>query len=97
MPTDYKIAMQGRILHTLGFGKVTFAEILELRQRYFADPKFSPDVKQVIDLSEVTELLVTSQGMRELAKADPITGQRGVCHGETPRNPRRLQGAAVTE
>ena len=72
MPVDYRIDKQNAVVLTTARGVLTVDDIMAFRRRLDANPDFSPDMKQLIQLLGVTEVNVTKSEWRTLAKTDPF-------------------------
>ncbi len=72
MPVDYQIDRQNAVVLATARGVLAADDIMALRRRLAADPDFSPDMKQLIDLLGVTEVKLRSKDLRFLASFDPF-------------------------
>ena len=89
MPVDYRIDKENAVVFTTARGVLTADDIIASRRRLDANPDFSPDMKQVIELLGVTEVNVTKNEWRALAKTDPfepgaqraLVGDRDITYG----------------
>ena len=50
MPITYTIDRQQNLIHTMGAGDITFAEVLDHFQALAADPAFNPGTDVLLDL-----------------------------------------------
>jgi hypothetical protein len=77
MPTTYRLAAGERLVYSRAWGVVTDEELAMHSRALRADPRFSPDFRQLQDLVEVTAWKVTVGGLRALAAINPFgTGGR---------------------
>ena len=67
MPAEYRIDRSKRLIHSRAWGVMTDQDLVANRTALFADPGFSPDFDQLYDLSEVTEVKVSSTVLLHLA------------------------------
>lgn len=72
MPGAYTIDVERSIVLSRGWETLTFREILAHGNAVAADPRFRPHFRQFIDYRRVTDLAVTADEMRALAKASPF-------------------------
>ena len=72
MSLDYQIDKRVNLVLTMCRNTLTPDDIKTSREGYRANPDFSPDMKQLIDLRNVTEVAVTTSDWRALAKTDPF-------------------------
>jgi hypothetical protein len=67
VPGEYRIDKSERVVYSRAWGVFTDEDLAETRASLFTDPAFSPDFAIVIDLSDVTELRLTSRALLNLA------------------------------
>jgi len=67
VPVDYEIDTEQDVVVTRGHGRLTDDDLLGVQQRLRADPAFRPDMNELCDLRDVSEVEVTSRGLRLLA------------------------------
>ena len=67
MSVILKINPQKRVVHSTFFGTVTDAEMLTHSHTIAAHPDFRSDYDDIIDLTMVTELRVSTAAMQQLA------------------------------
>lgn len=72
MPMEYRIDPEQRVVFMRGWGRVTFADALAHQQALRADPEFRGDLRELIDFSEVTELVVSYTELSTLAQGTPF-------------------------
>lgn len=72
MPTDYTIDHDERLVRVTGLGALSDADLLEQRMRIRDDPAFDPGYSFLVDLTAVTEVLLSAQVVARLAR-DPIS------------------------
>ena len=68
MPASYAIDTDRRLVLSRIWGTATEDEIRDHGQRLRNDPKFRPDFRQLLDMSELTEILVGSDMVRNAAR-----------------------------
>ena len=68
MPARYRIVPEHRLVVTELEGRVTDADLFQQQDQLRRDPAFSPDLKQLVDASAVTEAAVTAEGLRSAAR-----------------------------
>jgi hypothetical protein len=68
MPASYAIDTDRRLVVTRIWGAATEDEIFDHGQRLRNDPQFRPDFRQLVDISELTEVLVGSGMIREASR-----------------------------
>jgi hypothetical protein len=69
MPLFYKIYKERRLVMSTGSGVVTFADGLAHQEKLRKDPDFAPTFSQLMDLSQVIKIEVTSAELARLARA----------------------------
>jgi len=67
VPGEYRIDRSERVVYSRAWGVFTDADLAEIRAALFKDPAFNPDLAILIDLSDVTELKLTSRALLNLA------------------------------
>jgi hypothetical protein len=67
MPADYRIDRSERVIYSRAWGVLTDQELAANRAALYADPDFEPDLAQLYDFTDVTEVQITSPALRELA------------------------------
>lgn len=72
MPGAYTIDVGRSIVLSRAWDRLTFREILMHGNAVAADARFRPHFSQFIDYRRLTELAVTGDEMRALAKASPF-------------------------
>jgi len=65
MPADHRIDLNDRIVYSRAWGILSDEDLLS--NNVAADPAFAPDLRQLYDLTDVTEIAVTAAGLRALA------------------------------
>jgi hypothetical protein len=69
MPTCYSIDLEHRVVLTIIDGDATDADLTEHVRALHADPQFSPEMAELVDLSGVTQIYVTTAGIRTVAQS----------------------------
>jgi hypothetical protein len=77
VPASYRIDKARGIVLTRYEGRLSDHDVLGLQRRLAADPEFVPALRQLIDMREIEELEITSEGIQRLAQGNPFgTGSR---------------------
>jgi hypothetical protein len=69
MPVSYSIDPAQGLVTNVGTGVLTDADMRETQQRMIADADFRSTYSQLFDLTDVTEVRLTSSYLREMADA----------------------------
>lgn len=69
MPAFYKIDRENRLVMSIASGTITMAEALDHHQKLRSDPDFDPAFSQLLDVSHVTKIELTTEDVRRLAQA----------------------------
>jgi hypothetical protein len=69
MPASYTIDTKRKLVVTRIWGAATEDEIFDHGQRLRNDPEFRPDFRQLVDMSELTEILVGSGLIRNASRS----------------------------
>ena len=69
MPVDFYIDVPLGVVFCRGSGAVTYAEMLDFRSRLRRHPDFRPEMRQLFDLRPVLQFNVTTEEIREMARA----------------------------
>ena len=72
MPAEYHIDMELKAIFSKAWGTLSDSDLLEHQRLITNDPAFTPDLNQLFDLTEVTGVELTSEGIRLLASRDPF-------------------------
>ena len=72
MPASYKIDTAVRVIFSKAEGRVTDEELLAHQDRLREDPAFNLSFDQIYDYSDVTEINVSDDTIRQLAKRQPF-------------------------
>lgn len=73
MPAFYKIDRENRLVMTTASGTVTLADALAHQEKLRRDPDFDPSFSQLLDVSFVTRLEITSEHVRLLAQSSSFS------------------------
>lgn len=65
MPITYEIDSQRRLVTSCIWGVVTDAEIFQHNDRLRSDPRFDPAYRQLVDMTGVTEIGVSTSTINE--------------------------------
>jgi hypothetical protein len=68
MPTSYTIDAARNVVYTMFSGVTTDLDLFAHVSALQADPRFSPDMAELVDLSEITRADVTSSGIQSVAR-----------------------------
>lgn len=68
MPASYSIDTERKLVLSRIWGSPTEEEILDHGRRLRADSCFQPDFRQLLDMSELKEILISSQRVRQAAR-----------------------------
>ena len=68
MPATYAIDAERKLVFSRIWGSPTEEEILDHGRRLRADPRFQPDFRQLLDMSELKEILISTQSVRHAAR-----------------------------
>ena len=68
MPASYTIDTDRKLVVTRIWGAATEDEIYDHGQRFRNDPQFRPDFRQLVDMSELTEIRVGSGLIRDASR-----------------------------
>jgi hypothetical protein len=68
MPASYTIDSKRELVVTRIWGAPTEDEIIDHGQRLRNDPRFRPDFRQLVDMSELTEIRVGSGVIRDASR-----------------------------
>jgi hypothetical protein len=72
MPGSYRIDVARGIVFTRGWGVLTDVQIAAHAKALGSDPRHDPAFKQIVDFSGLTEIRVTSEGVRDVARINPF-------------------------
>jgi len=72
MPVILKINPQKRVVHSTFFGLVTDAELLRHAETISSHPHFRPEYDEIVDLTMVTDMKVTPNGLQQLASRKSV-------------------------
>jgi len=72
MPASYYIDTARKIVFSRGWGVLTDAEIAAHPQALKADSRFEPEFHQIVDFRTLTEIRVSSGGVRDVARMNPF-------------------------
>jgi hypothetical protein len=70
MPISYRIDSERGLVITTASGVLTDDDILELKRRLAADPEFKMGMRELSDVRAVTDLQVSTEGVRRMAAMD---------------------------
>jgi hypothetical protein len=70
MPISYQIDEARRLVLTTASGALTDSDILRLKARLVADPKWKPGMRELSDVRLIDRLEVTADGVRQMMMRD---------------------------
>ena len=73
MPSSYKIDTSRRLVITRIWGAATDEDIHEHARRLRVDPQFDPTYRQLADMSDITEILVSRGTIEEISRGQLFT------------------------
>ena len=68
MPASYKIDKENRWVHSVYWGVFSRADLVSIVERGLKDPDFDPSFGEIADLTEVTQVEVSGDDIREIAQ-----------------------------
>jgi hypothetical protein len=68
MPAFYKIEKENRLVLSTASGIVTMNEVWGHQQKLAVDPDFDPTFSQLMDVSHITKIELTTEDIRRLAQ-----------------------------
>lgn len=80
MPIRYVIDTKNELIRTTASGVLTDADLVQFKRALAADPLFHAGLREISDVRAVTDLSVTSDGVRELVKQDANQALRRNVH-----------------
>lgn len=72
MPAAFTIDPSRRLVLSRGWGVLTDRELVAHVHALSADPRFRPDLHQLVDFLGVTDVRVTASGVREMTGLNPF-------------------------
>ncbi len=72
MPVEYDIDKELNMLFSKALGRLVDSDLIEHQRLITNDPAFVPDLHQLFDLREVTDVALTTEGIRLLASRNPF-------------------------
>jgi hypothetical protein len=74
MPIWYRIDEERGLVLTTASSTLTDADILELKAKLSADPRWSPGMRELADIRGIDRLDVIAAGVRQMANQDAAAG-----------------------
>jgi len=68
MAADFIIKTEHQVVFSYGWGTLTFGDVIDHRTRLSKDARFSPAFRQIVHLSNLTAIELSSPEIEELAK-----------------------------
>ena len=75
MPISYRIDAARNLVHTIADGTLTDEDVIGHKLRLAADPAFTPGMLELSDVRAVTQLAVTTAGVRRMVNVDEASGK----------------------
>ena len=72
MPGSYLIDAAAGLVYSRGWGVLTDEEAAGHAQTLRADPRFDPGFRQIVDFLALTEIRLTTAGIRSVAQSNPF-------------------------
>ncbi len=72
MPIEHAIDPDLRLVRSRDWGQVTYADLVASRLQIGKNPVFHSDFRQLYDFREVTNLVMTREEIRDLARHSPF-------------------------
>ena len=77
MPFDYRIDVARRLVISRAWGVLTTPDLLGHAATLGKDPRFRPDMRQLVDFCDVTKLEITTDTVRQMVALNPfLAGSR---------------------
>lgn len=76
MPITYHIDCQHKLVRTHAVGVLTDEDILGHKRKLAEDPQFTAGMRELSDVRGVTDLQITSAGVRAMVNADASQASR---------------------
>lgn len=76
MPITYSIDNKRGVVLTTASGVLTDDELLNHKRQVTSDPNFKPGLVELSDIREITELTVTTEGIRGFVRQDAADAER---------------------
>jgi hypothetical protein len=80
MPMWYSLDQPQNLVRAVGSGVLTDDDVMAHRSALTADPGFSPQMRELSDIREVTDFQVTPAGVRTMVAADVKMAAAGGMH-----------------
>jgi hypothetical protein len=72
MPASFRIDTEHRIVFSRGWGVLSDEDLIEHQRLLAADPDFRPDLSQLANAREVTDVRATAQGVHQMIAGNPF-------------------------
>jgi hypothetical protein len=72
MPSSYLIDVPNGVVYSKKWGKLTDEQVAAYTKALWADPRFDPGFRQVVDFRELTDIRVSGAAVREIARDNPF-------------------------
>lgn len=72
MPASFTIDLARRIVYSRGWGVLVDSDLRQTQHGLRETVGFEPDFSQLYDFSDVTEVRVTGEGLREMSRQSPF-------------------------
>jgi hypothetical protein len=77
MPIQIAIDPERRLINTRVSGRVTAPELLRYYKALYADPDFEPGMSEIFDLSDVTEIDISTEELRGFSLTTSVNNSHG--------------------
>ena len=78
MPITYTIDRARKLILTRAWGVLSDDDLLQHKARLAGDPLATPDLRELSDVRDITQLAVTPKGVRALISHDDEIGRAHV-------------------
>jgi hypothetical protein len=72
MPSSYRIDVESGVIYARKWGVLTDEQVAAYTKALWADPRFDPAFRQVVDFRDVTSIRVTGAAVRDVARENPF-------------------------
>jgi hypothetical protein len=68
MPSSYLIDVPNGVVYSKKWGVLTDEQVAAYTKALWADPRFDPEFRQIVDFRQLTEIRVSGAAVREIAR-----------------------------
>jgi hypothetical protein len=72
MPSSYRIDVESGVIYARKWGVLTDEQVAAYTKALWADPRFDPGFRQIVDFRDVTSIHVTGAAVRDVARENPF-------------------------